>query len=125
MSSRPPTLGHTPEDITANRAARTLTVAFDDGNTFTLSAELLRVHSPSAEVQGHAPGERKIVPGKKLVGFVDLEPVGNYAIRIIFDDGHDSGLFSWDTLYTLGSHAEALWQTYLDELASRGLSRDA
>jgi len=117
-------LGHTPLDITANRAARTLTVRFDDDQEFTLSAELLRVHSPSAEVQGHSAAGRKIVPGKRLVSFVDLEPVGNYAVRILFDDGHDSGLFSWDTLYTLGRNADSLWQTYLDELSARGLSRD-
>ncbi len=124
MSSRPPTLGHTPLEITANRAARTLTVAFDDGENFTLSAELLRVHSPSAEVQGHAIGDKKTVPGKRLVSFVAIEPVGNYAIRIIFDDGHDSGLFSWDTLYTLGRNADSLWATYVQELAEKGLGRD-
>lgn len=124
MSSRPPAAGRTPTDITANRAARTLTITYDDGAAFTLTAELLRVHSPSAEVQGHSAAERQTVPGKRLVGFTGLEPVGNYAVRILFDDGHDSGLYSWDTLYALGRNADTLWQTYLDELAAKGLTRD-
>ena len=99
-------------------------IAFDDGSQFELPAELLRVESPSAEVKGHGVGQKKIVPGKRAVAIREVEPVGRYAIRLLFDDGHDTGLFSWPYLYELGRDRDARWQTYLDALAERGLSRD-
>jgi DUF971 family protein len=111
-------------EIRLDRAARQLQVTFDDGSFFSLPAEYLRVHSPSAEVQGHGPNERKIVPGRLHVGIMGLEPVGNYAVRILFDDLHDTGIFSWDYLHELGREQERRWQEYLDALAARGLSRE-
>ena len=112
-----------PTEIRLNRGERVLEITFDDGTRFRLPAEYLRVESPSAEVQGHGPGQRTIVAGKRAVGIVAIEPVGNYAIRLIFDDRHDTGIFSWDYLRTLGDEQEARWRAYLDALASRGLSR--
>jgi DUF971 family protein len=100
-----------------------LTIAFDDGADFALPAELLRVMSPSAEVQGHSPEERVTVPGKKAVRILRVEPVGNYAARIVFDDGHDTGLFTWAYLRELGENSEARWQDYLAELAAKRLTR--
>lgn len=100
-----------------------LAVAFDNGESFTLSAEYLRVESPSAEVQGHSAAEKKIVSGKRHVKIVSLESVGNYAVRILFDDGHDTGLYSWDYLRTLGREHERKWAAYLSALRSKGLSR--
>jgi DUF971 family protein len=111
-------------EIRLDRAARQLQVTFDDGRAFSYPAEYLRVESPSAEVQGHGPGERRIVPGRRHVGIMGLEPVGNYAVRILFDDLHDTGIFSWDYLYELGRDQERRWREYLDALAARGLSRD-
>ncbi|MBV9757508.1 MAG: DUF971 domain-containing protein [Alphaproteobacteria bacterium] len=111
-------------DIRLDRAAKTLHVAFDDGRAFTYPAEYLRVMSPSAEVQGHGPGQRKLVPGRRHVGIMGLEPVGNYAIRILFDDLHDTGIFSWEYLYELGQDQDRRWREYLDELAAKGLSRE-
>ncbi len=96
-----------PTDIVAKDEGRTLDVAFDDGVSVSITAERLRVESPSAEVRGHSPGERRIVTGKENVRIVDIEPIGNYAIRIVFDDGHATGLYSWDYLRTLGSGARA------------------
>lgn len=113
-----------PEDITASRQDKTLTITFNTGETFTLTAEFLRVNSPSAEVQGHSPAERQTVGGKRSVGIIDVEPVGNYAIKITFDDLHDSGIYSWDTLFSFGRDHDVLWQEYLDELAEKKLSRD-
>jgi len=98
-------------------------VTFDDGRSFMLPAELLRVLSPSAEVQGHSPEQRVTVGGKKNVGIVRLEPVGNYAVRIVFDDGHDTGLFVWEYLRELGENREARWQDYLADLAAKKLTR--
>jgi DUF971 family protein len=98
-------------------------VTFDDGRSFALPAELLRVLSPSAEVQGHSEDQRVTVAGKKNVGIVRLEPVGNYAVRVVFDDGHDTGLFVWDYLRELGENKEARWQAYLDDLAAKKLTR--
>jgi DUF971 family protein len=112
-----------PTELRLDRDKRALTVAFDDGQSFTLSAELLRVMSPSAEVQGHSPNQRVIVPGKKAVSILRLEPVGNYAVRIVFDDGHDTGLYVWGYLRELGEHQEDRWQAYLAELAAKGLTR--
>lgn len=113
-----------PTDITADRKAKTLTVAFQTGESFTFPAEYLRVMSPSAEVQGHSPLDRKTVGGKRAVGIVDLEQVGNYALKIIFDDQHDTGMYTWDLLYQLGRDHDALWAEYLAELEAKGLNRD-
>jgi DUF971 family protein len=110
--------------LRVNRAEKTLTVAFDDGTRFTLPAELLRVESPSAEVQGHGPSQKTIVAGRRHVGIMELEPVGNYAVRIRFDDLHDTGMYSWRYLYHLGKNQERLWSDYLAALEQRGLSRD-
>lgn len=115
---------HFPTEIRLKKAERVLEVDFDDGSRFVLTAEYLRVESPSAEVQGHGPGDKTIVAGRRHVGIVALEPVGNYAIRIQFDDLHDTGIFSWETLYRLGTRHAEIWQAYLDALATRGLSRD-
>jgi DUF971 family protein len=112
-----------PTEIALAKDKRTLTVTFDDGKSFALPAELLRVMSPSAEVQGHAPEQRVTVPGKRNVGISKLDPVGNYAVRITFDDGHDTGLFVWAYLRELGEHQDARWREYLAELAAKGLSR--
>jgi len=111
-------------ELRLNRADRTLELSFDDGSGFTLPAEYLRVESPSAEVQGHGPGERKVIAGRRHVGIIGIEPVGNYAVRLIFDDLHDTGIFSWEYLHQLGREQEQRWQAYLDALASRGLRRD-
>jgi DUF971 family protein len=113
-----------PEEIKADKASRTLTVRFSDGASFVLPAELLRVESPSAEVQGHSPSERKIVAGRQHVGIIGVEPVGNYAIKLVFDDLHDSGIYTWDYLYALGRDQDAIWARYLAELDAAGLSRD-
>ena len=99
-------------------------MAFDDGARFNLPWEYLRVESPSAEVQGHGPGQRVLVPGKRDVKIVGIEPVGNYAVSLRFDDGHDSGIFSWSLLRQLGEQYDVRWQRYLDELEARGASRD-
>lgn len=107
-----------------NRAEKHLTVVFDTGERFTLPAEFLRVESPSAEVQGHGPGQKTIVAGRRHVGIMDLEPVGNYAVRIKFDDLHDTGMYSWRYLYFLGKSRERLWSDYLKALEERGLSRE-
>lgn len=114
----------TPVEIRLRKAERLLEVTFDDGSRFALPAELLRVESPSAEVQGHGPGERRIIAGRRDVGILAVEPVGHYAVRLVFDDRHDSGIYSWDFLYRLGQDRERVWATYLAELAARGLSRD-
>ncbi len=98
-------------------------MSFDDGSTFELSAELLRVYSPSAEVRGHGDGERKLQTGKKHVRIEHIEPVGNYAVRLDFDDGHDTGLYTWEYLYDLGRDARRYWREYLDELKAANASR--
>jgi DUF971 family protein len=112
-----------PTELRLDKEKRVLTVTFDDGRSFALPAELLRVLSPSAEVQGHSEAQRVTVAGKKDVGIVGIEPVGNYAARIVFDDGHDTGLFVWEYLRELGEHRDARWQSYLKDLAAKGLSR--
>lgn len=112
-----------PEEIRLSKNKATLSLKFNTGEAYELSAEFLRVVSPSAEVQGHSADQRQIVPNKKSVLIADLQPVGNYALRIIFDDGHDSGLYSWDYLREIGADFSQLWQTYLDELAEKGLVR--
>ena len=106
------------------KAEKLLEVTYDDGSTFALPAELLRVESPSAEVQGHVPDQKQIVPGRRFVGIMDLEPVGNYAIRIKFDDLHDTGIYSWQYLYHLGLNKDEIWSDYLKNLEENGLSRD-
>lgn len=112
-----------PTELRLDKDKRVLTVTFDDGQSFALPAELLRVLSPSAEVQGHSEAQRVTVAGKKQVGIVRIEPVGNYAARIVFDDGHDTGLFVWDYLRELGENRDARWQSYLNDLAAKGLAR--
>lgn len=114
----------TPTEIRLKRAERAVEVAFEDGTRFTLPAEYLRVESPSAEVQGHGPGQKVIVAGRREVGIMRLEPVGNYALRIVFDDLHDTGIYSWAYLYTLGRERDERWSAYEAALAERGLSRD-
>ncbi|MCC4239694.1 MULTISPECIES: gamma-butyrobetaine hydroxylase-like domain-containing protein [Thalassospira] len=114
----------TPVEINYLRDDRILEVIWDDGATTRLSAELLRVESPSAEVQGHHPSEKKIIPGRRHVGIIDISPVGNYAVRISFDDLHDSGLYSWQYLRELHDKKDTLWADYLAALEARGLSRD-
>lgn len=117
-------LQHRPKEIRLKREEKVLEVDFEDGKTFSLPAELLRVESPSAEVQGHGPGQKTIIAGRRHVGILDVEAVGNYAIRINFDDLHDTGIYSWDTLYDYGQRQDELWQDYLDALKAQGLSRD-
>ncbi len=112
-----------PTELKLSKDRRLLTIAFDDGQRAELPAELLRVMSPSAEVQGHSPEQRVTVAGKKNVGILRLEPVGNYAVRIVFDDGHDTGLYVWAYLRELGEHREARWQDYLQDLAAKKLTR--
>jgi DUF971 family protein len=112
-----------PVAIRVRRAERQIEVDFDDGASFSLPAELLRVESPSAEVQGHSPSQKVTVAGKRAVGIARLEQVGNYAVRIVFDDGHDTGIFSWPYLYRLGRDQVQVWQAYLDAVARKGLSR--
>lgn len=112
-----------PTELKLDAEKRVLAVSFDDGQGFALPAELLRVMSPSAEVQGHSPEQRVTVPGKKAVRIVKLDPVGNYAVRITFDDGHDTGLYVWEYLRDLGENQEARFQSYLEELAAKGLTR--
>ena len=113
-----------PVELRVNRAEKRLTVAFDSGERFELPAELLRVESPSAEVQGHGPSQKTILAGRRHVGIMDLEPVGNYAVRIKFDDLHDTCMYSWRYLYHLGKNQDRLWADYLKALEQRGLSRD-
>ncbi|MBV8869945.1 MAG: DUF971 domain-containing protein [Acetobacteraceae bacterium] len=114
----------TATEIRLRRADGTLEVAFDDGARFCLPAEYLRVESPSAEVQGHGPGQKTVVSGRRHVRVIDLEAVGNYAVRLIFDDLHDTGIYTWEYLRELGEEQETRWHAYLDELAARGLSRE-
>ena len=113
-----------PTEIRLDRAARVLHVTFEDGTIYALPAEYLRVESPSAEVQGHNPGQKQTVSGRRHVGITGVEPVGHYAVRLVFDDLHDSGIFSWDYLAELGREQNQRWASYLDALASRALSRD-
>ena len=113
----------TPTDIKVHRKSRFVEIAFDDGKRFELPFELLRVYSPSAEVRGHGPGQEVLQTGKREVDITAVEPVGVYAIQPVFSDGHDSGIYSWDYLYDLGTRREALWQDYLKRLAAAGASR--
>ena len=114
-----------PTELRSKQAEKLLEIAFDDGTTFRLPAEYLRVESPSAEVQGHGPGQKTIVAGCADVGIAKIETVGNYAVRLIFSDGHDTGLYSWAYLHQLGVEHDKRWTDYLAALSKAGLSRDA
>ncbi len=115
---------HQPTEIRLKQAEKIIEVDFDDGSKFSLPAELLRVESPSAEVQGHSPSQKQVVAGRRHVGIMGVEAVGNYAICIKFDDLHDTGIYSWETLYTFGKNQDEIWQGYLNDLQAKGLSRD-
>ena len=116
--------GEWPTELRLTKDRKYLNVVFDNGERFELDAEYLRVKSPSAEVQGHSPAERKTVPGKKNVMILEVHPIGNYAIRLTFDDMHSTGIFSWPYLAELGRNHARWWRDYLDELAAKGLSRE-
>jgi len=114
---------HNPTEIKVKKAEKRLDICFDDGQNFAIAAELLRVESPSAEVQGHGPDEKKLVAGRSHVGIIGVEAVGNYAIKIVFDDLHDSGIYTWDYLYQLGQNQDSLMAAYVAALDEAGLSR--
>ena len=114
-----------PLEIKLHQKSRVVEVSFDDGKVFRLSCEYLRVYSPSAEVRGHGPGQEVLQPGKQDVEITAIEPVGNYAVKIVFSDGHDTGLYSWDYLYELGKNESKLWQQYVEKLAVAGLYRES
>lgn len=116
--------GAWPTDIKVRRAEKTLDIVFNDGTAISLPAEYLRVESPSAEVQGHGPGQKVLVAGRRHVGIADVEAIGNYAIRIVFDDLHDTGIFSWRYLYQLGAEQDTRWPEFVSALEAAGLSRD-
>ena len=115
---------HRPSEIRLKSEEKILEVDFKDGKTMALPAELLRVESPSAEVQGHGPSQKKTIPGRRHVGIMDVEAVGNYAVKLKFDDMHDTGIFSWDYLYDLGARQDEIWADYVAALEAQGLSRD-
>jgi DUF971 family protein len=114
-----------PTEITLHKQSRVLDVAFDDGTRFELPCEYLRVFSPSAEVRGHGPGQEVLQLGKRDVAIDAVEPVGVYAVKLVFSDGHDTGIYSWDYLYDLGMRQDELWRRYLERIAAAGASRDA
>jgi DUF971 family protein len=114
-----------PTEITLRRQSRLLEIGFDNGARYALSCEYLRVHSPSAEVRGHGPGQEVLQVNKETVGISRIEPVGEYALRLHFDDGHNSGLYTWDYLYELGSQHDTYWRHYLERLAAAGYQRQA
>ena len=114
-----------PTELTVHQKSRLFEVAFDDGSAFSIPFELMRVYSPSAEVKGHGPGQETLQVGKREVGITGVEPVGNYAVKPLFTDGHESGIFTWDYLYKLGSEHAALWQDYLDRLHAAGFDGDS
>lgn len=113
----------TPTEIKLHQGSRLLEVAYDDGRTFKMRCELLRVYSPSAEVQGHSPDQRVLMTGKENVNIKEIQPVGNYAVKLVFDDGHDTGLYTWTYLRELGEHQDDLWREYLDALKAHGYTR--
>jgi DUF971 family protein len=113
-----------PTEITLHQASRELEIAFDDGNRFRLTCEFLRIHSPSAEVRGHGPGQEILQVGKRQVSITAIESVGTYAVKLVFSDGHDTGLYAWDYLHDLGVNQQQYWQTYLTRLERAGASRD-
>ena len=120
-----PSVHRTPVSLTVHQQSRALEIEFDDGRSFRIPFELMRVYSRSAEVQGHGPGQETLQTGKRDVGIDAIEPVGHYAVKPTFSDGHDSGLFTWDYLYRLGSQQDELFAQYLERLAQAGLDRDA
>jgi DUF971 family protein len=122
MSSSPQ---HQPTALTVHQQSRQLEISFEDGASFRIPFELMRVYSPSAEVQGHGPGQEVLQTGKRQVEIVGIEPVGHYAVQPSFSDGHDSGIFTWDYLYFLGSQQQQLWQDYEKRLQEAGVERDA
>ena len=124
MNAPPAAASPWPTELRLHKDRRTLSAVFDNGERFDLQAEYLRVKSPSAEVQGHSVEQRKTVPGKRDVAILEVQPVGNYAVRLVFDDMHSTGIFSWDYLRDLGRNRERYWRDYLDELAAKGFSRD-
>jgi DUF971 family protein len=115
---------HWPTEIKLSKDRSTLTVSFEDGKSYALPAEYLRVESPSAEVQGHGPGEKKTIPGKRNVQILQIVEVGAYAVKLVFDDMHDTGIYSWDMLARMGEEHPARWRDYLDALEQQGLSRE-
>jgi len=115
----------TPTELTVHGQSRILEIAFSDGAAFNLPFELMRVYSPSAEVQGHGPGQEVLQTGKREVTVIELEPIGNYAVKPVFSDGHEFGIFSWDYLYFLGSEQARLWADYTQRLEPAGMQRDA
>ena len=116
-------MDYTPTEIRLQKKSRQLAIAFDDGNHFELPFEYLRINSPSAEVQGHGPGQEVLQTGMENVRLTAVEPVGHYAVRLVFDDGHDTGLYTWKYLYELGRDQERKWQAYLDRLQGAGYAR--
>jgi DUF971 family protein len=115
----------TPQSITVHSKSRVLEVGFSDGAVFRIPFELMRIYSPSAEVQGHGPGQEVLQTGKRQVDLLDLKPVGNYAVQPVFSDGHDTGIYSWDLLYELGARQDEMWAEYERRLAVAGVDRDA
>src|SRR5258706_16240053 len=113
-----------PTEIKLHQKSRELEIAFNDGKPFHFSCEMLRVYSPSAEVRGHGPGQERMQAGKQNVDIKAIEPVGHYAVKLVFSDGHDTGLYSWDYLYSLGENQPRLWQQYLERLALAGVNRE-
>jgi len=113
-----------PTEVRLRKDKTALAVSFDNGEAFEFPAEFLRVHSPSAEVQGHSPEERQTVGGKRNIMVIEVHPVGNYAVRLVFDDMHATGIYTWDYFLKMGHEQDAMWQTYLDELAAKGMTRD-
>ncbi len=116
-------MDYTPTEIRLQKKSRQIVIAFDDGNRFELSFEFLRVNSPSAAVKGHGPGQEVLQTGKEHVQVTAIEPVGHYAVRLVFDDGHDTGLYTWKYLYDLGAERDSKWQAYLDRLKAAGYAR--
>jgi len=115
----------TPTEIVLHQKSRVLEIEFSDGRRFRLPCEFLRVHSPSAEVRGHGPGQEVLQAGKSNVSIVRLEPVGNYAVQIVFSDGHNTGIYSWDLLYDYGLKQQTMWALYLERLQKAGMSRES
>ncbi len=113
-----------PSEIKLHQKSRRLELIYESGETYSLDFEYLRVYTPSAEARGHGPGQETLQTGKRNVAIERVEPVGTYALKLVFSDGHDSGLYSWDMLYNLGKHHDELWQEYLKQIESQGLSRD-
>ena len=114
---------HLPTDIKLHQQSRILEISFEDGQVFELSCEYLRVHSPSAEVRGHSPEQAVLQVGKEKVNISEIEPMGNYAVKLVFDDGHNTGLYTWDYLYELGANRDEFWQRYLEALEAAGQKR--